>query len=276
MCQERRDTADGKIYVPWTMFASEGKENRWRQMEPDGPLPFWKPAKRRQLGNIMVHEGAKTAQFVDCLINDATKRAERRKHPWANELAGYEHWGAIGGALAIHRCDYDELHREKIEGHVVYVCDNDGPGKEAVRTFSRMYGGLLYAIRFDDRFKQGWDLADPLPDCLYSKVGTVSSRLLAMAEAATWATVIVERHGPGRPGHALSKHFQSEWCHTVNPEKYSHTRLTQYAFVTEAQFNNYVRPFSHIDNTARLLKESYHNKAVTIKYDPSRAPGIFF
>ncbi len=85
----------------------------------------------------MVHEGAKAAQTVDDLLNNPERRDQKKAHPWADELGNYEHWGIIGGALATHRSDFDELKSEKIQGHVVYACDCDFNGKQAVPTFSQ-------------------------------------------------------------------------------------------------------------------------------------------
>src|SRR5882724_9535925 len=65
MVQERVETKEGgKYYVPWTFFS----DGEWRSMEPDGKLPFWKPADSRNKSKIMVHEGAKAAAFIDGLI----------------------------------------------------------------------------------------------------------------------------------------------------------------------------------------------------------------
>src|SRR5262245_7191427 len=229
MCQERRDLPGDKIYIPWTLFGHKGRKE-WLGLEPDGALRFWKLTKKRQRGSLMIHEGAKTAAFIDDLLHNPEKREERQAHPWTSELEDFEHWGAIGGALATHRCDFSELHREKLEGQLVYVCDHDMPGEEAAKVFSRHYRGIMLAVKFDNAFPVGWDLADPLPKTLYSKVGTVNRTLLGMAQPATWATDRYKSDG-GRPGYALTKNFLQEWCHTVSPELYCHTRLTQYCFV---------------------------------------------
>jgi hypothetical protein len=202
MIQERRDLENGgKVYIPWTMFSAPGRDSFWRQLEPDGPLPFWKPYKMSQehygyrlthyqriKASIMVHEGAKVAAYIDALLNDPARRQERDRHPWAEELSHFEHWGAIGGALAMHRCDYDELRREQIDGDLVYVCDHDPPGEEAVRTFSRMWGQALIQVKFNNQFEPGFDLADELPQRVLNGNGTARHRLMDLALPATWAT----------------------------------------------------------------------------------------
>jgi hypothetical protein len=277
MCQERRQTKDGgKAYIPWSLFLAPGGKPIWKPLEPEGPLPFWKPKIRRNKASVMVHEGAKTAHFVDMLVNDPEHREQRKKHPWIEQLTMFEHWGAIGGALAIHRCDYEELRMEKIQGDLYYVSDHDFVGEEAVKIFSKMYGGVLYNIKFDDRFPVGWDLADKIPEALISRTGSVQLALLDYALPVTWATVRLDKTGQtGRPGYGLTKGFTGEWVHTVNPEFWCHTRLTQCCFKSQGQFDSFVDPFSHVSDTGRLLRKVWTNKAVTVKYDPSAKPGLF-
>jgi hypothetical protein len=279
MCQERWQTKEGKkAYTPWTLYKPKLGDCIWRRMEPDGALPFWKPPRRRDKPSIMVHEGAKTAWFIDCLLNDPERRDEKLAHPWADELDQFEHWGALGGAMSPHRCDYGELHREKLEGDLFYSCDRDFDGEEAVKTFSMLWGGVIYALKYDhSAFREGWDMADKLPESLYSKSGTFKKRLMTYADPVTWATVKVEKGKSegGRPGHRLTKAFEHEWVHTSDPEMFCHTRMSHKRFDRAKVFDSIVRPFSHIDDTSRLLKASYTGKAVGIKYDPSRSPGLF-
>src|SRR6516164_5267593 len=116
----------------------------------------------------MVHEGAKAARYIDALINDPAMREEAKKHPWLDDLRMYEHWGMIGGALAPHRTDYSEL-RKAQPVEVVYVCDNDLAGKAVPKVFSRLYGGKMKAIRFDGRWPESWDMADPIPEKMWNK-----------------------------------------------------------------------------------------------------------
>jgi hypothetical protein len=274
MCQERREKQDGgKIYVPWTLFMVRGGKPEWKQMEPDGKLPFWKPKVRRNKAHLMVHEGAKTAAFVDGLINDPERKEERKNHPWADELARFEHWGAIGGALATHRCYYDELHREKIEGDLVYVCDNDADGVEAVKTFSKCYGRMMFAIRFDNAFGQGWDLADRMPPELVNKNGTAKRRLLSMQLPATWATVALPKQKAQRQAYKLSHHFKAEWLHSIKPLRFHHARLPLNSFDSE-EFNALVGPFSDVDDTAQLVTKVAHGQAIKEMYHPGKKTGL--
>jgi hypothetical protein len=213
-----------KSYKTWALFMADGHSQRWLDMEPDGDsLPFWKPPKYRERVKVMIHEGAKAAKFCDDLINSSEPEwVERRKtHPWFEELKSYEHWGASGGAAAIDRSDMEELRRlvRLIEGtRVVYSCDNDKPGRKAVRAFSTAWGERLVMQDWDDRFMAGWDLADPVPE----KVSNLPMR--TFAQPATWATKLItvtnEETGEKKRSYVLTDAFKEDWVHVVTPEVY--------------------------------------------------------
>jgi len=265
MVQERTVGKDGtKIFVPWTYFS----DGVWRKMEPDGALPFWKPEKSRGLARIMVHEGAKAAAAADAIATD-----RKSTHPWAGELGAYEHWGIIGGALAPHRADYEELRREA-PVEVVYVCDNDFPGKAVLQEFSRHYGGKMRGVMFDVRWPGGWDIADPMPEGLYEEGRYLGPSLDMLAKPATWATEQVFSGERGKPAVVLTRPFREEWVHSVIPEAYIHVENSDQVY-NAAEFNNAVRPFSHVQETSRLIQTDAATKSVFLKYSPGKPSGIY-
>lgn len=265
MVQERTRGKDGtKIFVPWTYFS----DGQWRRMEPDGALPFWKPEKARGLARIMVHEGAKAAAAADRISVD-----RKSTHPWAGELAAYEHWGIIGGALAPHRADYESLRREA-PVEVVYVCDNDFPGKAVLQEFSRHYGGKLRGVMFDVRWPGGWDIADAMPEGLYEEGRYLGPSLEMLAKPATWATEQVFSGERGKPAVVLTRPFREEWVHSVIPEAYIHVEHSDQVY-NGSEFNNAVRPFSHVQETSRLVQTDAATKSVFLKYSPGKPSGIY-
>lgn len=264
MVQERTVIDGRKAFVPWTLWS----DATWRKMEPDAALPFWKPKKTGK-GRIMIHEGAKTAAFVQGLV----ERGE--PHPWLEELSKYEHWGMIGGALAPHRSNYAELAREK-PVEVIYVCDNDYPGKSALREVSRNYGQTLKGITFDERWPPAWDMADPMPENLFTKRGRwIGPELARLTRFATWATEAVPpASGAGRPTNVLRKPFAEEWTHCVTPEVFIHNDWPSHILMAN-EFNNAVRPFSDVDDTARLVKADAATKSMALRFTPGARPGIY-
>jgi hypothetical protein len=261
MCQERRDLPNSeKAYLPWTMWS----DGEWRMMEPTGKLPFWKPETTGKW--IMIHEGAKTARFVEFGLKNGTLR----DHPWYDELREYSHWGMIGGALAPHRANYDELRNAK-PSEVVYVCDNDDPGKAAITTISFLYGDKINRVMFDNNFKETWDMADPMPANLYNDAGGWNGPSIAdYTRSATWAT---EQVGDKKV-YKVKRSFAKEWCHSVSPQVFVHKERTHEIFVAD-QFNNLVRPFSNVKETHELLRQDPASKIVDLAYSPAHAPGVY-
>lgn len=273
--QEKRTNKDGtKNYLPWTFF-SDGK---WRMMEPDGALPFWKP-KERLSAKIMIHEGAKAARFMHWLTTAKEAKDDLKNHPFGEELIDYEHWGMIGGALAPHRADYDELKREK-PIDVVYVCDNDWPGKKAIEDVSQCWGGSLKGIFFDERWPMSFDLADPFtPDKmprLFAKTGRyIGPSLDALCFSATYATELVPNpSGEGRHITVMRKAFLEEWFHCVKPEVFIHWSKPNVEYSLN-EFNSVVSPFSHSKETGTLVKKDSVHKSGTLCYVPGRHQGTF-
>ncbi len=259
--QERREQKNGgKYYVYWTMFMIEG----WKNMEPDEPLPFWKPPKRRIKARIMVHEGAKAAKYCDDLVNDPERKSDLKDHPWGEELSKFEHWGASGGALGVHRCDFEELVIEG--GDVVYACDADRPGEIAAQLFSRAWQSELTMLRWDKRFLTGWDLADKVPESV------THVAMWTFAEPATWATKQIGKTSHQRPLYALSEAFASQWVHVVTPEMYINTGFPRVMWA-QREFDHHCADFS--DGGARIseLLKKYPGRVDTINYRPDMETG---
>ena len=269
MVQERIVKDDGsKIYPPWTYWS----DGQWRMMEPDGQLPFWKPYPPLKLKKlrIMIHEGAKAAEFVHTSLQD-----ENWKHPWRDELEKYEHWGMIGGALAPHRTDYEELKRERpIE--VIYICDNDWLGNAALQEISRMYGQAMKGVMFDGNWPGSWDLADAMPPKLFKKDGRYTGpSIMDLAQPATRATEkIPNPEGKGAPTTILRRPFREEWFHCVTPEVFIHKDIPN-RILSAGELNNVVAPYSDVDDTARLIKKDAASKSGVLKYSPAEPSGIY-
>lgn len=267
MVQERRMRGDGtKAYIPWVMLST----GEWISMEPEGDLPFFKPKKGKGPGaKIMVHEGAKAAQAAQRIVDG------QQEHPWLEELTLYEHWGMIGGALAPHRTNYEELAREK-PTEVIYVCDNDQPGEQALPKISRAWRRSLKGVKFGKAFPINFDMADPMPKNLFAKKGRyIGPRIADLLEPATLATdTIPNPEGKGRPLTIIRTEFAEEWHHAITPEVFVH-RDWPNRILTSPEFNNKVDPFSAVNDTSRLLKKEFASKAAILKYTPGIEPGVY-
>lgn len=270
MCQERRIKTNGtKAYVPWVMM----DDGQWVSMEPDGDLPFWKPMIGKGPGcRIMIHEGAKAAAAAQAI---AEGRDGFRGHPWAEELAAYEHWGMIGGALAPHRTDYAEL-TAMAPTEVVYVCDNDFAGSSALQKVSKSWGRSMKSVKFGGKFPESWDLADPMPEDLFVGDRWIGPTLRSRMGPATWATELTPqpKGQKGKPVTRVTKDFAAEWVHVVSPEVYMHREWPNLMY-SVAEFDHLMAPFSHVLDTGRILKRDDASMVHRMKYDPSVAPGVY-
>jgi hypothetical protein len=276
MVQQRIERDNGsKDFRPWTLWS----DGDWHCMEPDGGLPFWKPIKSRfkkgQRPSIMIHEGPKSAAFVDRLVNDPYQAEALAQNPFGAVLARYEHWGILGGAFRGDDARWAEVHAAKPK-EVLYVCDNDHPGKNALPIVSRAYGGPLKGVVFDKNWPEGWDLADEMPADLFAKStgNYIGPQWHSLLHFATWATRTVFTGDRGRPSFKIRPEFTQEWVHAVKPEIFIHRDWPD-EFLTAQEFNNAVRPYSDVDDTARLVKTDAATKAAILSYRPTQPHGIF-
>lgn len=274
MVQRRKEVDTGKQYHPWTFF----DDGIWRKMEPGDDLKFWKP-RNKLSPYVMVHEGAKAARAMEWLLrsNELEAQQARKLHPWTQELEKYEHWGLIGGALAPHRADYAELRAERPQD-VVYVADNDDPGRRVLNTFSRRYGGQMKWVKFDNRWPQAWDLADDFPAHFFVGEGErkyyKGPSLESLLSPATFATEMIPNPaGQGRPIAQLRATFAEEWFHSVQPELFVHRDHPSRLYSAQ-EFNSEVAPFSAVEDLARLVRKDAANKMRSVHYVPALSSGL--
>jgi len=268
MLQVRYNNEDGsKTYKPWSYFS----DGHWRMMECDDKLPFFKPEKKTRSVKIMLHEGPKAASAAQDIADDYN--AGKSKHPWAKEIAEYEHWGIIGGALATNRSDYSELIDEKSRD-VVYMCDNDELGKSSVPKVSQMYGRKMNVIRFDERWPSAWDIADKMPEQFYEGNKYIGPNLNALIQPATWATKEVPNPDGKKKAYDLTDSFMEVWAFCVIPKMFINIDKPSY-YYNEEQFNDLVKNFSHVKQTSDLLINKFSTKVDELMYDPSKKSGIY-
>jgi hypothetical protein len=207
MIQQRVDPENGEgKYRPWSYWS----DDQWRRMEPDGPLPLWGMEHLGDNTTVFLHEGAKAARAVHRLVNPRSEEEERAlaAHPWGRELQGAAHLGWIGGAPNPSRTDWSVLAAAGVTRAYI-VADNDALGVAAVPKISKLlspYPITVHAVRFDEKFTLGFDLADPFPKALYRKRLDGKSvysgpSFRDSTRPVTWATrVHTRRHLPDADG----------------------------------------------------------------------------
>jgi hypothetical protein len=119
----------------------------WRNMEPDEPLPLYGLDQIK--GNfVMIHEGAKTAQYIQALCDDRDSR-----HPWVEGLRGFKHLGWPGGVHRAGDVDWEPIKRLGNGATICIVCDRDVGGESVISRISRrLQGQKVMALMFDERF----------------------------------------------------------------------------------------------------------------------------
>ena len=270
--QHRIYNVDGmeKVDLPWTLWS----DCQWRMMEPDHDadlLPLFGLERLANAAMIILHEGAKTAQEVQRMIDSG----EWQQHPWGQNLRFGCHLGWPGGAPNPHRVDWSPILRLPPHILVFICCNNDVSGVNAAPKISQLLLRPLRAIRFGEMFPPHFDLADPFPPEMWKTISRDRSVYKGPSFhdclfPATWAT---EVKGKGKSKHiALRAAFAAEWYHSVKPEMFIQRDMPKHW--TTAQFNSLVAPFAHTKDVAALVRQQLHGKADKLAYDPSRKPGL--
>jgi hypothetical protein len=257
---ENPNDPDDKCYLPWSYW----NDDKWRCMEPDGLLPLYGLHRLKNAYHIFLHEGAKAARAAQGIVD------KNLPHPWLNELFGV-HLGWPGGALNAQRVDWEPIRALSKHHPVTIIADHDALGECAVSTISSLLRRPLMAVRFDDRFPDSFDLADDWPDRpeWWSGKRYVGPSLDDMASPATWATEVIHQAGRGRPRYKLRDEFVAEWYMVQQPHLFAH-RMQVNRLLPPEVFNRAIAPFSHADDTARLLARRFDAHADSIAYRPHR------
>ena len=281
MVQVRLDGADGisKSYISYTYW----DDGLWRVAEPPGGLPLWGLDQLKDIEDVFVHEGAKSAAFWAERVKvwNASARTDEQKqlvaevegHPWGKQRMNAAHVGWIGGAPNPWRTDWSAL-GELGAKRVYVVLDNDDPGMGAITSISRALSRWpihLSRIQFDDRFPGGFDLADAFPKALYREDGAyIGPSFFDCTFPATWATrQIPNPSGTGRPLTVLRKEFVRQWGVVEGEGKLMFLDMNDpRRKVSAALFNSRVRPVSHVKDTAALMEQEIAAKFDSLVYRP--------
>jgi hypothetical protein len=262
----------GKTDLPWT-FWSDGE---WRRMEPDGLLPLYGLDKLTNAARVYIHEGAKTAAYVQRLVDLLDKPAsmltteeeeELETCPWIFDLRHTAHLGWPGGAPNPHRVDWRSIAMLSPHVRVTLVCDHDAPGENAASYISRMLKRRLSIVRFGADFPRSFDMSDPFPQALYEekkgRMVYVGPSMIDCTEPATWATT---------SKFELRPEFIEEWYSIIRPGSFIN-KLNLRKRYDEAEFNSIVSPYSDVPNVAAMLRKVISTKAAAVAYEPSRPAG---
>jgi hypothetical protein len=274
----------GKIILIWSPF----DDAEWRIAEPD-PLPLFGLEGVADASTIFVHEGPKAAKAAQQMLdNDGVfcPKGGWRAHPWGPELRTEGkacHVAFLGGAARPQATDWTPV--RECSARVIAVPDNDDEGREAVKHIARAVGREMWAVKFDERFEPGFDLADDMPEVLFDRTRPsgkqyVGPALRDLMRPATWATAPVARgvddegrRQRGQAGFRIVPQFAKQWLYIEGLDVFVNRRDPR-TFFDEKPFNNTVRPFSEVKDTAALMHKLWSVKVDGFAYQPGEPEGV--
>ena len=192
-------------------------------MEPDGLLPLWgleglDKVPPHVLG-VMVHEGAKAAARVRALLADSASA-----HPWKQELRRYIHIGWPGGVKRARDIDWEPIKRLDPTWVCILACDHDVNGVNVAGDISSILSRSVLALRFDDNFGEGFDLADAWPQesGWWNGPRYLGPSLDDCLFPATWATESYKVEGSDKPVYKVRSEFAKEWLWVEDLDAFVH------------------------------------------------------
>jgi hypothetical protein len=271
MLQVRIDLPAGgeKRYHPWTYW----DDGQWRKAEPEGPLPLWgmEQFQEGSYTTVFIHEGAKAARAVRNMIEGKTPemRNKRQSHPWGEEMSNAAHVGWIGGALSPSRTDWSALKRAGIKRAYI-VSDNDLPGVQAVQSISFQLRVPTFHLQFTSEWPQSFDLADDFPKTMFKKMEGhdyyIGPSFRSCLHPATWATDQIP-NPKGKPTTALRSNFKDMWAYVEEADLFVCKEMPE-IIRSEQIMNKMLAPFSHSNETSKLIVKAYVGRSAKLCYRP--------
>ena len=270
MIQQRIQKKGDRSYIPWTYWS----DNVWRAMEPEGKLPLWGIEQLKTNSTVFIHEGAKAARYIRWMVEGKSPEALEalKNHPWGDELASAAHLGWIGGALSPARTDWSIIRRLGIKRAYI-VSDNDEPGVAAVSAISFQLRVPTFHVQFTGEWPVSFDLADPFPDKMFSKLGTkrhyVGPTFRSCLHPATWATdmVTITEGENSKAVPVLRDEFKNLWVYVDEADVFVCTEMPE-IMRTEEIMNKMLAGFSHVKNTGSLIVKNYKGRTARLCYRP--------
>ena len=258
MLQERIINSDGsKRYVPWTYWS----DKEWRQLEPEDNLPLYNAQSLEDSTVVFIHEGPKS-------VRDLLIKLEKGNHPWQDELENVAHVGWIGGALNPYRTNWRSINKAGATRAYI-VADNDDAGLSAIKHVSRYLRCITWSVQFNDNFPKGFDLGDDFPEAMFSDGYYNGPVFRSLTHPSTWMTdpVPKEEGEKGRTAYTLRKSAEAVWIYSEVSDQFVLAEQPE-VIRTETSLNKMLMPYSHVDNTCRLICKAQSSRKVSLAYRP--------
>ena len=145
------------------------------------------------------------------------------------------------------------------------VADNDEPGRAAVPAIAKQLDLPTFMIQFTNEFPACFDLADPFPPEMYRSIDGprfyVGPSFRDCMHPATWATDLLPNpEGKGRPITVLRDAFKGLWAYVEETDMFVCCEMPE-IMRTEQVLNKMLAPFSHVNDTCRLIVKAYQGRS---------------
>lgn len=265
MLQVKKVKKGKKSYVPITVWS----DGQYRYAEPETQLPLYGLDRLKGNTTCFIHEGGSAARagqrIADGLEPD---------HPWATELSNAVHVGFVGGALSPHRTDWAVLKKHGITRAYI-VSDNDQAGRSAVPRIAKELRMPTFFIQFDDQFPTSFDIADPFPNNLFSKIGEkkyyIGPSFREVVNPATYMTDLIEIDDGGKKAKFISvlrDHAIGQWIYAEELGLYVNSEMPDIVRSPES-LDAMLLPFSDARKTSELILGSFVGRTPKFAYNPS-------
>ena len=268
MLQLRVTKDDGsKYFLPFTFW----DDQKWRTIEPTGLLPLWGLEKVKDFTTVFIHEGAKSARFVQSMIEAETPYWEQKlkDHPWANRLKHAAHLGWIGGAPSPYRTDWAVLNKAGVK-RVYIVSDNDALGRRAVSMIAEKLQIVTYHLQFTGEWPPCFDLADEFPAKMFKEIQAqhhfIGPKFEECLHPATWMTNIFVPE-KGKPIISLRDHAKGLWKYVDELEEYM---CLDFPALLYKSLNRKLSAFSHTPNIEKYIDKHYEGERYSLCYRPDK------
>lgn len=269
MLQVRKQQKGKKSYIPITKWS----DGEYRYLEPENDLPLYGLENLKDNTTVFIHEGASAAR-AGAAIADGTKA-----HPWATELAHAAHLGFIGGALSPERTDWSVLAKNGIT-RVYIVSDNDAPGISSVPKISKALNCPTFSIQFNSDFPVSFDLADPVPESMFKKIGEErfyrGPSFRDCLHPATYLTnlyTFINDKGKPQTVPVLRHHAKQEWIYVEETDQWVNSEFPSLIRKTEILDKRLVC-FADTKKVSDLFFASYTGNISGLCYRPDKTGRI--
>jgi len=271
MLQLRIDDRKGKKYVP----ISKWSDGKYRFAEPGEKLPLFGLEHIKKSPYVLIVEGAKTARFVQWMIDGETAEARQalENHPWGDKLKAFTVVGWASGALSPARTDWSAIKNNGIVKAYVAL-DNDEPGRAALPQIAKALRCVTHAIEFSQEWPASADLFDPFPPVFFKEIDSrkyyIGPSFDDCTYPATYMTdlIVVPDGKKEKTVPVLRSHAKNLYQWVEETGSFCYLDMPHLSYSAET-IDNVLRPFSDTRKVSELILQNFNGRITSFDYSPA-------